>query len=147
MQKIHYYFFCLYNLFYKDGFGLQDKTSYRALPIEQRPIFALCLSTWFWTLFARLIIIGLFRPIYTILPIRHYELLIPLVGFAVYYFYFVNNDKYLDIYNQYKLTDKYIQKQDSRKVVIALTLPIPLFVLTGLIMKYSMNMNLHTMIK
>jgi hypothetical protein len=38
MERIHYYFFCLYNLFYKDGFAFQEKTSSRALPIEQRVI-------------------------------------------------------------------------------------------------------------
>jgi hypothetical protein len=147
MQKIHYYFFCLYNLFYKDGWGLQDPTNRRTLPLEQRPILALCLSTWFWTLFARLIIIGLFRPAYTILPIKHYELLIPFLGFAIYYFYFIDNNRYVDIYNQYKLTDKNIRKQDSRKVIIALALPIPLFILSGLIMTYLLNINLHTFIK
>jgi hypothetical protein len=144
MQKINYYFFCLYNLFYRDGFGLQDKTSQKALSIEQRPVFVLCLSTWFWTVFVRLLIFGLFHPVYTILLSGDYELLIPLVGFAIYYFYFINNNRYLEIYNHYKLTDENIQKRDSKKVIIALALPIPLLILSGLIMTYLLNINLHT---
>lgn len=133
---MQYYFFCLYNLFYKDGWGLQDPTNRRTLPIEQRPVLILSLSTWFWTLFIRLILIGLVRPTYTILPIKHFEFLIPFGAFALYYFYFINNDRYLDIYNQYKSTDKIAEKHDSRKLLITLFLPLPLFILSGLIMTY-----------
>lgn len=146
MRKIHYYFFCLYNLFYKDGFGLWEKKSYKALSLEQRPIFLLCINAWFWTLLVRLFIIVLFQPAYTILPIKHYELLIPLTAYAVYYFYFINNSRYINIYAQYRLTNKDTQRRDSRKVIAFLILPLALFILCALMLTYLMNINLHMLI-
>jgi hypothetical protein len=124
MNKIHFYFFCLYNLFYKDGFGLQDKITYRGLPIEQRPIFLLCLSTWFWTIVIRLVVIVFFNPIHKIVLIKNFEFVIPAVSFGAFYFYFINNNRYIDLNAEYRLTDKCIQRQTVKKVIFFLALPI-----------------------
>jgi hypothetical protein len=135
MQKLRFYFFCFYNSFYKDGFYFEAylKTVGRAkiLP-ERRTILGLSFSTWLWTIVIRLIAIDLFQPHFkTLFWNSLYELIICAIIYAVYFFYFVDNNRFADIYAQYKLTDKTIQRQEVRKVYWFLGLPlilIPLIV-------------------
>ena len=88
MNKINYYYFCLYNLFYLDGFGSQIPTSNRAFSIEQRPVFIFSIGTWFWSWLIRLIIIDFFHPTAKLFSLDDYELLIPIISFIVYYIFF-----------------------------------------------------------
>jgi hypothetical protein len=129
MQKIYFYFFCLYNSLYKDGFYLQSYLKIFGkgkIKPEDRTVLGLWFSTWLWTVVIRLTIILLFNPRFQILFIGPYELLIPLIGYAVYYFYFIDSKRYIDIYAKYRSTDKSIQRQTVKKIFIWMALPIVL---------------------
>jgi hypothetical protein len=134
MQKLHFYFFCFYNFIYKDGFEMQNYRKAillgRRLP-EDRTIIGLWVSTYLWTFVIRLMIVGLFNPHPKILFVGYYECLIAFIIYSAYYFYFIDNDRFNDIYCQYRFTDKILQRQALRKMIIFLGLPIiliPLFI-------------------
>ncbi len=140
MQKLHFYFFCFYNSLYKDGFYLETylKTVGRGkiLP-ERRAILGLFFSTWLWSIVIRFIIIDLFRIDFNILFWGlEYEIIIAVIIYAIYFYYFIYNDRFADIYVQYKSTDKNIQLQGARKVYWFLGLPL---LLIPLIAWYTKN--------
>jgi hypothetical protein len=127
MQKVHFYFFCLYNAIYKDGFEMQNyyKATGRAkiLP-ERRAILTLFFSSWLWTIVLRLVIIALFRPSFKILILGVYEYLVVAIIYSAYYFYFIDNNRFNDIYVRFRNTDKAIQRQTLKKIIILLVLPL-----------------------
>lgn len=124
MKRVHFYYFCLYNFFYKDGWSLQEKLNYHAFPVEQRPVLLLGLSTWLWTVVIRLVIKGLFYPIELTLFTGYVELLFALTICTIYHFYFVDNNRYMDFYAEYRLTDKKAQRRTIRKLFLFLGLPV-----------------------
>ena len=128
MRKIDFYFFCLYNAIFKDGFDLQSslKPNYGKGPRtpQQRAIWALFFSTWLWTFVVRLLIIVLFLPPLKFLFIGPYEFLIPLLSYALYYFYFVDSNRYANIYAAYYATDKSQQKKITKNIIIGMVLPL-----------------------
>jgi len=142
MQKVHFYFFCIYNAIYKDGAAMRSyyKATGRAriLP-ETRTTIGLCFSSWLWTIVLRLVIIFLFRPDFKILYLgRIYEPLLALIIYAAYYFYFIDNDRFNDIYIQFKNTDKTIQRRTLKKAGIFLVLPMILIpILCWIISKFT----------
>src|SRR5262245_40541416 len=98
MQKIHFYFFCLYNSFYKDGFYLEPYLKqvgrWKILP-EKQTILGLFFSTWLWTIVIRLIIIDLFKPHFRILFWNFfYEVMIAAIVYGVYFLYFISNNRF-----------------------------------------------------
>jgi hypothetical protein len=141
IQKLHFYFFCFYNSLYKDGFYLETylKTMGRGkiLP-ENRAILGLFFSTYLWTFVIRLIIIDLFKPNFKILSWSFYhEIIIAAIIYAIYFFYFIDNNRFVDIYAQYRFTtDKAIQKKEVKKVYWFLALPL---ILIPLIAWWSSN--------
>jgi hypothetical protein len=128
MPKADFYFFCLYNAIFKDGVNIQTplKPIYGRGPRtpEERVIWGLFFSTWLWTFVIRLLVILLFRPHFKILFIGPYECLIPLLSYAFYYFYFIDSNRYADLYAIYRSTDKSKQKQVTKKIVIVMILPL-----------------------
>ncbi len=142
MRSGHYYYYCLYNSFYKDGFSLQNKT-YSSLSPEERPPFLLAMSTYLSTIFIRLLVIYIFNPLNKIFFFGYYEIAILSAAWIIYYFYFVDSQRYIEIYSQYKLTDKVTRKRDSIKVWIAVISPLPLTISLALLMTYSFHINLH----
>ncbi len=138
MQKLHFYFFCLYNSLYKDGFYLETylKTYGRGkiLP-ESRTILGLFFSTWLWTIVLRLIAIDLLRQNFKPLFYNFFsEMVIIGIIYAAYFYYFVDNNRFADLYVQFKSTDKIVQRQGTRKVYWFLGLPL---LLTPLILWWT----------
>ncbi|WP_290338578.1 hypothetical protein [Ferruginibacter paludis] len=128
MEKLHFYFFCFYNSLYKDGFYLETylKTTGRGkiLP-ERRTILGLFFSTWLWTIVLRLITIDLLKQNFKILFYSFFsELIIAVIIYAAYFYYFVDNNRFANIYAQYKSTDKIVQRQGVKKVYWFLGLPL-----------------------
>ena len=127
MQKIHFYFFCLYNFSYKDGF---NKKPIYSNPVggkgspESAAVTVLSFCSWLWTVAIRLIIIALFKPNFKILFLGPFEIIIPLIIFLTYTSYFINGSRFIDIYIKYKEVDKSIQKQTVKKVFYFLGLPL-----------------------
>ncbi len=111
---------------------------------EKRTILGLWFSTWLWTFVIRLIIIALFKPNFKILffgwtPEIGFmcEMIVALIIYSAYYFYFIENNRFNDIYVEYKLTDAAAQKQGVKKVSHFLVLPLVLIpLMTWLIIKY-----------
>ena len=128
MQKIHFYFFCLYNFIYRDGLEMQRyaKATGRAkiLP-ERRTILGLFFSTWLWTIVVRLLVIDLFKPNFKLLSWGFlYEMIFAAIIYGIYFFYFVQNSRFADIYVQYRSTDQILQRRGARKVFWFLILPL-----------------------
>jgi hypothetical protein len=128
MQKLHFYFFCFYNKFYRDGFYLEaylkNIGNVRLLP-EKRAIFALFFSTWLWTIVLRLVIIDILKHNYKILfHSFFFEMIIAAVIYAFYFYCFLDNNRFADIYAQYKSTDKTVQQQEVKKVYWFIGLPL-----------------------
>jgi len=145
MQKIHFYFFCFYNLLYRDGLYLESylKAIGRGkIKPEDRAVIGLWFSTWLWSFVIRLLVIILFQPHFKVLFIGPYEFLIPLLSFAVYHFYFVENDRYVEIYATYKSTDKLRQKRVGKKVAIWMGLPLILIPLLVCFMVFVLHIDL-----
>jgi hypothetical protein len=130
MEKINFYFFCIYNFFYRDGFGLKDETSYKALPMEQRPVFALSLATWIWLSVIRIIIIKIFHPAHNIF-FGKLDVLIPLACFGIYYFYFIENNRYINLYAEYRAISKSAQRNVIVYLAISLIVSVLLILLLG----------------
>lgn len=131
MKIIHFYFFCLYNAFYKNGDWVLDRNKWSVkaqYEPETRTLVLLSLSSWCW-----IFLLGLFLKIKiaqigakAFLPI---ELFIFIIFYAIYFFYFVNNDKYLTIYQDFKETDKIIQKKGITRCGIFLATPFVILLL------------------
>jgi hypothetical protein len=141
MERLEFYFFCLYNSIYRDGLYLESYLKAvgrgKILP-ENRVLVGLFFSTWLWTFVLRLIIIIFFRPNLKLLIVGDYEIIIPIIIYAAYYFYFVYNNQFTEIYAKYKSTEENVQKKGLKVVVVFLTLPlvlIPLLIL--IITKYT----------
>jgi hypothetical protein len=127
MKKIEFYYFCLYNFFYKDN--RPQKTYYFSqLEVEDRPVFLLALGTLAWTAVIRYLLVNLIFA-RTIFSFNGWvESGILLSAYAVYFFYFNNHFRYREIYVQYRLTDQALQDRISRNILIFLIFPLlPLF--------------------
>ncbi len=91
MKKIQFYYYCIYNMVYKDGWGLQDPQGSRAMPFEQRPLLLFTFGIWLWTFVIRLFLAKLIKIDYSILIIPNVEVLIIILCWGILYFYFVTN--------------------------------------------------------
>jgi Ca2+/Na+ antiporter len=145
MNKVNFHFFCLYNFIYKDGFEMQNYQKAfgrgRILP-ESRAILGLFFSTWLWTVLLRLILIALFSPTVRLLFLDYYELIIALGIYACFHFYFINNNRFTDIYIQHRFTERKIQLQGQRRVFLFLALPLILIPLAILAINNYTSINL-----
>ena len=129
MKKLDFYFFCFYNSLYKDGLYLESYLKARGLAQsmpEDRAIFFLCISTWFWTIILRVFIIDLYGQNISFFFSIYKELLLVLGIYAAYYYYFINNKRFTDLYFEYKLTDKVEQRKVVKKVYWYLRLSLVL---------------------
>ncbi len=127
MKKIHFYFFCFYNSMYKDGFYLESYLKahgkIKMLP-EDRSVFVLFLATWVWSIIVRLSIIDMLGHKIKLLFYSPLSELLWIAGiYALYFYYFVNNKFFSELYLEYKLTDKAVQRQGVKKVYWFLGLP------------------------
>ena len=146
MEKIHFYFFCLYNSLYKDGFYLESylKTSGlgRMLP-QDRAILGLFFSTYLWTYVFRLTIIILIHPNFRIIFWGfQYELIISIIIYGVYFYYFINNNRFSNIYSNFKATDKNLQRREVKKIYWVLGLPLILIPLICWLISSFMDIDL-----
>ena len=124
MKFIHFNYFCIYNFFYKDGFGLQEKVNHTALNIEKRPILLFSLSLWLWSVAIRLSIALFFHLSPSQLFFwREGFIIVPII-WAIGHFYFVDNIRYIKIYAEYRGTNKEIQSLQLKKIVIFSVIPI-----------------------
>ena len=147
MGKFEFYFFCLYNSFYKDGFELQNYLKARgskALLPQSKTVFLLTGCTYLWTFVFRLTIIVFFHPIpYRFLLNSIFELLILLAIRVFYNFLVLSTSRYNLIYAKYKMTEKSIQRDGIKKILIVLFLPIILIPILVLISTKVLNINLN----
>jgi bacteriorhodopsin len=51
-------------------------------------------------------------------------MIIAAIIYAAYFYYFVDNNRFADIYAEYKSTSKFIQRQGARRVYWFLGLPL-----------------------
>ena len=129
MRKLDFYYYCLYNLTYKDGFGLQIRQPRRSLPFEHRPIFLFTLGSSGWLIFFTMIA-KLYKPELSKLPICQYEFFGCLaIIYTAGFFYFVNTNRYQDIYSTYRQTDRSKEQLTRRKLLLVLLLPWLLIIL------------------
>ena len=94
MKIIHFYFFCFYNSLFKDGLYLEAylrATGKSKMLPEDRTIFILFISTWFWSIIIRVFIIDLYGPNINFFFSIYTEFLIAAGIYAAYFYYFVNN--------------------------------------------------------
>jgi hypothetical protein len=141
MKKINFFYFLVYNLFYKNGWGLQDKQDY--WPIEQRPILLFCFSSWLWTVILRLLMILLLGVHYPFSLFFHYEALIPFFFYILYATYFILGHRYWSIYSEYQTTNKEVEKESRKKLFIILLLPLPLIPFCVLIAVYILQIKIN----
>ena len=130
-DKIDFVYFCIYNRFYKDGFGVQGYPTIKAPTIAARAMQAFAFISYFWLatlrLFLKLIsgrkLAGITFEI---------ELLI-LFGFmVVFYFFFIEKRRYNDIYIKFRSTGKDLQKKVLNGIIVAAILPV--IMSTGLVL-------------
>jgi len=129
MKKIHFYFFCFYNSLFKDGLYLEAylrATGKSKMLPEDRAIFILFISTWFWSIIIRVSIIDLYGQNISFFFSIYTEFLIAAGIYATYFYHFVNNKFFNDLYFEYKLIDKTVQRQAVKKVYWFLGLPLVL---------------------
>lgn len=147
MRKFEFYFFCLYNSIYKDGFELQNYFKARgrrgkALP-QDKTVFILTLCTYLWTFVIRLVLIDIFHATpHRFLFLSIFEIMIGVVIYAIYNFLFLSSYRYNEIYTKYKMTEKSLQRSVTKRVLIVLFLPIILVPLFVLISTKVLNINL-----
>lgn len=144
MGKIHFYFFCLYNSFYKDGFYLENylKTYRRVLP-ESRAILVLFISTYLWTHVIRITIALLIHPNFKMLYFGiYYELIISILIYGIYFYYFINKNRFIDIYTNFKSIEKDVQSRQVKKVYWFLALPLILIPLLCWLVSTFTNIDL-----
>jgi hypothetical protein len=123
MRRLDFYYYCLYNLSYKDGLGLQEWQPRRALPFEHRPILLFTLGSSGWLILFTMIV-KLYKPTLSILSMCQYEFFGCLtIIYTAGFFYFVNSNRYTNIYSAYRQTDKSKEQLTRKKLLIVLLLP------------------------
>jgi hypothetical protein len=135
MRKIRFYFFCIYNSTYKDGFGLQiyGKVA-RSVRPEYNAVYAFSIITLLWSICVHLTIISIFAlgPGNGVNLI--YDFVVFFIVYAICYFYFIDTDRYIDIYSEYKSTDKQLQRRIVKIFAFIMLLPIVLIPLAIILM-------------
>jgi len=143
MKKMNFYFFCLYNKLYQDGRGRQVRVNWN-MPwnVEDRTNLGISFGTYLWIWIFRLIAIAIFKP-QTILLNKYLELFIPFLIGAIYNLYYFYNDRYRDIYLEYRSTPAAVQDPIANKIIIFLFAPtviIPLlFVINIFLLHIDMD--------
>jgi len=126
-NKIDFYFFCLFNFYYKDGlrspnFFLKNKV----IP-QNHTCVILGVGGWLWSVVLRVIYKILFDHSFSIFFLgMYFEILIWLILWGLFQFVFVNNNKYTAIYTRFRNTDQVIQRRTRSLIFTFLCLPIVL---------------------
>jgi hypothetical protein len=144
MRKVDFYFFCLYNFFYKDGaFLLKGTSYYNPLESQEKVIFGCSISFWLYSIFLRMLLFAFFYPNIHSIFISRYEFVIPVTVYGILYFYFNNTDRYVNLYRQYKETDKKLQRRVAIRILVFYGMPVILIVLLAIILMKAFNMDLR----
>jgi hypothetical protein len=106
LNKFHFYYFCYFNHWYKDGVPQFNLLS---LSPMQRPLAILVVFPWILLCDIRLIITWFFHLKPNVLFNGYAELGLLLFFWWAYYQYFISTERFRAIYVQYKLTDYRIQ--------------------------------------
>ena len=122
-DKIDFVYFCIYNRFYKDGFGVQGYQSLKGPGFAARAMQALVFISYFWLAAFRLFLRFIFGKKMSGISFEM-ELLILLGLMVVFFFWFIEKRRYTDIYLRFRSTGKDTQQRVLNWTLFAAILPV-----------------------
>lgn len=136
VKKFHFYYFCYFNHWYKDG---SPEITHTKLPVRQRTKFSIIIFPWILLSDVRLLVTYLFHLKPSTLFNGYLEIGLIFFFWYAYWQYFEKNERFREIYIQYKSTNSRIQDRVFANIRAVLILILFLSAIVFFFFWYSLS--------